>query len=47
MNGTSVRAWIPLENSDAAAPSQSSRKPVQSRPARLSLVPLEAQLERP
>lgn len=47
MNGTSVRAWIPLENPDAAAGSQSSRKPVQSRPARLSLVPLEAQLERP
>lgn len=46
MNGTSVRAWIPLAGPASAAIPPSSRKPAQPRLAHLSLVPLEAHLER-
>lgn len=46
MNGTSVRAWIPLAGPEPASSSGSARKGTQPRSAHLSLVPLEADLER-
>ena len=45
VNGTSVRAWIPLPSSDSTRSgsfASSSRAPGQPRPAHLSLVPQEA-----